>query len=272
MNIFKPVQTFLRTFFLQGFWNYAQMQNIGMLFILLPSLKRIYKGDKEGLKRAIARNMEAFNSQPVMSAYSIGAMIQQEQKIAAALPFARPEEEREYRIIRVSAANTAASIGDRLFWATLKPLSLVVFFVILFGGETQVFGEELPLHNIIFTVSFALIGSLLIYNVPAFVTRFKGLIDSYSGSENDFYGLIKINWNKLLYFLKTLGQIFTVFVIFYGLYIKFRGSAADIDSVTRLSLLAAFIVLGIVMKKLNMPGIILYIAATGVFVAASLLA
>ena len=272
MKIFKPVSLFFRSFLLQGFWNYAQMQNIGVLFILLPALKRIYKNDKEGFRNALARNMEAFNSQPVMSAYSIGAMLQQEQKIAAAPPPARPEEEREYRIIRVSTANTAASIGDRLFWGTLKPLSLTLCLVVLFGEEVQVLYEGAPAEAVAFAAALALAGSLLIYNVPALAARFKGLIDSYGGNEENFYGLIKINWNKALYFLKTLGQIFTVFIILYGLYIKFRGAPADIGSATKLSLLVSFLVLGIIMKKFNVPAVVLYLAATAVFVAASVLA
>ena len=272
MKVFRPVSLFLRSFLLQGFWNYAQMQNIGVLFIMLPALKRIYKNDKEGFRRALSRNMEAFNSQPVMSAYSIGAMVQQEQKIAAAPPLARPDEEREFRIIRVSTANTAASIGDRLFWGTLKPLSLTLCLVVLFGEEVQVLYEGAYGAEVAFAAILALAGSLLIYNAPALAARFKGLLDSYAGNEDNFYGLIKINWNKALYFLKTLGQIFTVFIILYGLYMKFRGSPADIDSVTKLSLLVSFLVLGVVMKKFNVPAVVLYLAATVIFAAASLLA
>jgi len=268
----KLLPVFFRSFLLQGFWNYTQLQNIGMLFIMMPSLKRVYKDNKEGLKRAMVRNLESFNSQPVMSTYSIGAMLKQEQKVAAATPMSRPEEEREYRIIRSSTANTAASLGDRLFWATLKPLSLVLCFFVLFSGEVQVLREEAHDGEIVFIVMLALIGSLLVYNVPALVTRFKGLLDSYNGSEDDFYGLIKVNWNKVIYFLKTLGQIFTVFVLIYGLYIRFKDSEIDVDYVTRISLLAAFLFLGVLMKKLNIPSVALYIAATLVFAAASFLA
>jgi len=262
-------QTFIRSFFLQAYWNFAQMQNIGLLFIILPSLKRIYKGEKTLMRRALKRNMEVFNSHPVLSAYSVGAMIKQEEKIAVTPKQEMPEEERELRIIRISTANTAASIGDRLFWGTLKPLSLVFFIVALFAGDVDALKEGILKGEFLFPVVLALLGSLFVYNVPALVTRAKGLADSYNGTEEDFYGLINLNWNRVIYFLKTLGQIFTLFIIFYGLYIQFHDTAWDVDTITRLSLLPAFIILSIFMRKLNIPNIFLYIIATIVFGLAS---
>ena len=120
---------FLRTFLLQGYWNFARLQNVGMLYIMDPVLKRLYKNRPAIYLRAKARNLETFNSHPSMSVYSIGAMIKQEEKLASLEGEELIEEEREWRIIRASTANTAASIGDRLFWAVLKPLSLVFCFV-----------------------------------------------------------------------------------------------------------------------------------------------
>jgi PTS system mannose-specific IID component len=268
----NKLSLFFRSFLLQGFWNSAQMQNIGFLFIVMPTLKRIYKDDKTGYRRAIARNLEAFNSNPVLSVYSIGALIKQEEKLAALPEAARASEEREWRIIKVGLSNTAASLGDRLFWATLKPLSLVLCFVILFAGETEFLHEEGFKGGFYFTVGLALAGSLLLYNLPAIVARYRGLSDSYYGTEDTFYGLIKINWNKIINFLKTLGQVFTVFIIFFGLYVRFRREAVDADSITRVSLLLAFIILSIFMKKLNIPNIFLYLIGTMVFAVASFLA
>lgn len=248
------------------------MQNIGALFIMLPNLKKIYKDDKAGLKRAVQRNMEAFNCHPVMSAYSIGAMVKQEEKIVSSAPANTEDETREFRIIRASTANTAASVGDRLFWATLKPLSLVLSFTVLFGGEVQVLQEDIHTREILFTAALAVIGSLLVYNIPALAARFKGLVDSYNGDEDNFYGLIKVNWNKIIYFLKTIGQVLTGFIIFYALYVMFKDASADVDSITKLSLLCAFVILSLLMQKLQIPTIFLYVTAAIVFLAASLLA
>ncbi|MDR1124411.1 MAG: PTS system mannose/fructose/sorbose family transporter subunit IID [Elusimicrobiota bacterium] len=285
MKIFTSV--FLRSYLLQGFWNYAQMQNVGAFFALTPALKEIYKQDEQGLRHAAARSLEAFNTNPVLSTYVLGALIGQERKIAAApltpsqpalpagLPAAAPQrqdEEREYRIIRAGTANTAASLGDRLFWATLKPLSLVLCLAVLLGAQVQILHEDLPSGGAGFAAALAVFASLLLYNVPAIAARVKGLIDGLRGTEDDFYGLIKINWNRIIYFLKTLGQIFTVFVIFCGLYLRFRGADFNAELAARFALCAAFVVLSIFMKKLNIPNMFLYLGAAAFFTAASLLA
>lgn len=263
---------YLRTFLLQSFWNFARLQNIGMLYIMEPILKRIYEGRPAVYSRARSRNMETFNSHPIMSVYSIGAMIKQEEKLAEKEGDELLEEEREWRIIRASTANTAASIGDRLFWATLKPLSLVFSFVILFVGQVDAIREDVRTDQGVMMALAALIGSLLIYNVPAFVIKYKGLADSYRGGEDNFYGLINLNWNRMISFLKLLGQILVLFVIFYALYVRFRKTSVDPESIARVSLLAAFLILSIFMRKLNIPNIFLYLIATAVFSFAAFLA
>lgn len=263
---------FIRSFCLQGFWNYSKFQNIGVLFIFSHRLRALYKDDTR-YKRAIVRYLEAFNTNPAMCLYSAGAMLKQEEKIAQLQDKASIlKEEHEWRIIRSSTASTAASIGDRLFWATLKPLSLVIYFVILSATEIHVLEDNAVDRAILGRVIFALIASLLLYNLPAFLVRRKGYRDSYKGTEDDFYGLIKLNWNKTISFLKTLGQVLTVFIIFYGLYISFRGLSIDADSITKVFLLIAFIILSGFMRKLNMPNIFLYIIATVVFGIAAFLA
>ncbi|MDR1683900.1 MAG: PTS system mannose/fructose/sorbose family transporter subunit IID [Elusimicrobiota bacterium] len=269
----NTLSLFLRSFLLQGFWNYALMQNVGFFYIVLPQLKRLYGADKAALQRAAARNLEAFNSQPVMSGYSIGALLKQEAIIKKTPPARLQEEEREWRIIRAASASTAASIGDRLFWATLKPLSLVLYLVILFAGGVDFLGAHAQDEGqVFFTAALALTGALLIYNAPAFVVRLKGLLDGYGGDEDNFYGLINLNWNKIIYFLKTLGQVLTIFVIFYGIYVHFSSVVIDAGVITRFSLLLAFTVLSIFMKRLNIPNIFLYITATLVFALAAILA
>lgn len=263
---------FLRTFLLQGYWNFARLQNVGMLYIMEPVLKRLYKDRPAVYSRAKARNLETFNSHPSMSVYSIGAMIKQEEKLASLEGEELIEEEREWRIIRASTANTAASIGDRLFWAVLKPLSLVFCFVILFVGQVDMVRDDMVTEQSFAAAVLALLGSLLIYNIPSFFIRFKGLKDSYFGGEDNFYGLINLNWNKTIGFLKLLGQILVIFVIFYAVYIRFRNSPMDPDSIARISLLAAFLILSIFMRKLNIPNIFLYLIATLVFGIAAFLA
>ncbi len=268
----NKISVYLRTFLLQGFWNFARLQSVGMLYVMDPVLRRLYKDRPDMYIRAKYRNLEAFNSHPAMSVYSIGAMIKQEEKIATLTDKELAEEEREWRIIRASTANTAASIGDRLFWAALKPLSLVFCFVILFVGQVDIIREEVLPDQNVNAALLSLIGAWLIYNIPSFIVRAKGLKESYHGNEDNFYGLINLNWNKMISFLRLLGQVLVAFVIVYGIYVRFRGSAIDADAIARISLLAAFLILSTFMRKLNIPNIFLYLVATIVFGIASLLA
>ena len=260
---------FLRTFLLQIFWNYRKMQNIGRLFVMMPVLKMLYQDDPQKMQMAMKRNLDNFNSNPVMSSYSLGAMIKQEEKISKTSAKELANEERELRIICVSTANAAASIGDRLFWATLKPFSLLVMIITLYTIQIYTFKNLDTPHEKILAAIFAVIFSLLIYNIPAILVRYKGLKDSYAGTEDDFYGLIKINWNRIIYTLKLAGQLLTLGIFIYSLYINFAGEGLSADLITRTALLVSFLVLSLWTRKLNIPSVYLYIAATFVFCAAS---
>lgn len=266
INFFK---VFLRTFFLQIFWNYRKMQNIGRLLVILPILKNLYKEHPDRIKRAMQRNLDAFNSNPVMASYSLGAIIKQEEKIAKTESIKLLGEERELRAISVSTSNAAASIGDRLFWATLKPFSLLLLIITLYTVQVYTFKSlETPIERM-FAAIGAVIFSLFVYNIPALIVRYKGLKDSYNGNEDDFFGLIKINWNRIIYTLKTTGQILTFGIFVYSLYINFSGEGISADLLTRTALLVSFLVLSIWTRKLNIPNIYLYIAATIIFCVAS---
>ncbi len=268
----EPRSVVFRSLFLQSFWNYAKFQNIGVLHIVRPALRIIYQKNELLYKRALARNLEGFNCNPVMSLYSIGAMLKQEEKLSVCTKLNFYQEEREWRIIRASTANTAASLGDRLFWAVLKPLSLVICIFVLFAGQIQILHDSGPTKETLFIILLALISSLLIYDIPAFAIRAKGFYDGYNGTENNFYGLINLNWNKAISFLKTLGQLFTLALFAYGVYSRFKGTVVDADTIMKASLLLAFVILTIFMKKLNMPSIVLYISGTVLFALASFIA
>jgi mannose/fructose/N-acetylgalactosamine-specific phosphotransferase system component IID len=266
INFFK---IFLRTFLLQIFWNYRKMQNVGRLLIVYPVLAEIYKDNPKSFKRALLRNLDAFNTNPVMSSYSIGAILKQEEKIVKTEDLKLPEEERELRVISISTANTAASLGDRLFWATLKPFSLLILIITLYVAHIYTFKNLDTPAEMTGAALGAVVLSLLIYNVPALLIRYKGLKDSYNGTEDDFYGLIKINWNKIIYVLKSIGQILTFCIFVYSVYISFSDEALSSDLLTKLALLISFLVISIWVRKVNIPIIYLYIVATFIFCAAS---
>lgn len=102
--------TFLRSFLIQGSWNYRTMIGSGMAFALLPALRRLY--DEEALRGALARHLEHFNAHPYLAALALGAMLRLETEGAD------PETVRR---LKLAMRGPLGSLGDALVWATVLP-------------------------------------------------------------------------------------------------------------------------------------------------------
>lgn len=100
--------------FLQASFNYERMQACGWAFTLKPGLKKIFKGDKEGLKSAFRRHMEFFNTHPFLVTAIAGIIIAMEE---------RKENPETIRAIRVAIMGPLGGIGDAIFWFTLIPIT-----------------------------------------------------------------------------------------------------------------------------------------------------
>lgn len=268
----NKIKYIFRSLFLQGFWNFKKMQNIGMLFIMYPYLCNLYSDKDKYFKRAVVRNSASFNTNPPMVSFCLGAVMKKE-KVLAKLRENMPdfyEQEKEWLIIRSSIATTVASLGDRLFWSTIKPLSLVMAFAVLCLGQVHFLNDTVALNVSELTVLLALTVAFLSYNIPVFITRYKGLSLGYGGNEDNFFGLIDFNWNKIIIILKTMGQGFTLFIFIYGLYFYFLGAVFDAYLITKVTLLAAFVVLSAFVKKWNIPNLYLYLGSVLVFTLVAL--
>ena len=53
---------FWRGMLLQLSWNFERMQGLGYCYCILPILKKLYRDNPEGLKKAVKRNLEFFNT------------------------------------------------------------------------------------------------------------------------------------------------------------------------------------------------------------------
>ena len=127
MKFSIQLSLFLRSFFLQAGWNYMKYQNLGLTFTMLPFLKNEYKNDKDALPSVLQRYLENFNTHPVMASFCLGALAKQEEQIAHAQSLSDFKSKiNEWNGIHRSLSITTASIGDRLFWGTLKPLTLLL--------------------------------------------------------------------------------------------------------------------------------------------------
>lgn len=104
----------LKSMFLQASFNYERMQACGWAFTLQPGLKKIFKGDAEGLKAALRRHMEFFNTHPFLVTAIAGIVIAMEEK---------KEDPEVIRAIKVAIMGPLGGIGDAIFWFTLIPIT-----------------------------------------------------------------------------------------------------------------------------------------------------
>ena len=257
---------FIRSFFLQAGWNYVKYQNIGFAFVMLPFLRRLYRQDKDALPTVLQRYLEAFNTHPVMASFCFGAMARQEETVAAAQSVTDYKEQViEWLGTRRGLSITAASIGDRLFWGTLKPLTLLmaVFVWMLLGinfFETQQLDNPPLLHV------FSACGvAFVVYNTVAVFVRWQGLRLGYECDEKSCFGLTRFDWNRTIYNAKRLGLVFATGLILFGVYRYFKGVQVDVDFMARAMLVLFFVIISFVTRRLRIPNVYLYLTAVVIF-------
>jgi PTS system mannose-specific IID component len=110
-------RAFLRTFAIQGSWNYRTMLGTGFGFAILPILRRVYRDDPEGFQEAVTRHSEHFNAHPFLTGMALGAVGRLEKDGES------PEMIRRFKL---ALKGPLGSLGDRLVWAAWLPLSGVV--------------------------------------------------------------------------------------------------------------------------------------------------
>ena len=267
MDFRLRVSLFLRSFLLQAGWNFSKYQNLGFAFIMLPFLRKLYQKDPEDLPTVMQRYLDTFNTNPVMASFCFGALAKKEEDIAKKQSITEYKEQiMEWNGIRRGLSITAASIGDRLFWGTLKPLTLLlaIFIWMLLGinfFETRVLQPMSPID-----VYVAGLAALLVYNSAAWLIRWKGLQIGYESDESSCYGLTCFDWNRTIYLLKRIGSVCTALLIVYGVYRYF--SLMDYRQayfLSRAVLVLFFIVLSFITRRLRIPNIYLYLTAVFAF-------
>jgi len=107
---------YVRSLVLQASWNHQRMQNLGLLFCLLPWLRRRTR-DAERDRLFCRRYFEFFNTNPYLAGYVMGGLLrlEQERDGAGGLPRGQAQTFRD------SLARALASLGDQLFWLGLRP-------------------------------------------------------------------------------------------------------------------------------------------------------
>lgn len=134
-------RTFLRSFLIQGSWNYHTMLGSGFAFAMLPALRRMFGSDPEMMDASVARHLEHFNSHPYLANIALGAALKLEAEGAD------PETVRRFK---VAVRGPLGSLGDSLVWATWLPgvavLALTLYWLGAPGWVSATF--FLVLYNI----------------------------------------------------------------------------------------------------------------------------
>ncbi|HET6764694.1 MAG TPA: PTS system mannose/fructose/sorbose family transporter subunit IID [Longimicrobiaceae bacterium] len=115
----------LRSFAVQGSWNYRTLIGTGFAFVLLPALRAVHGRDEARLRAALARHAELFNGHPYLVTVAAGAVARLEAEGAA------PE-----LIVRFKSAlrGSLGSLGDRLVWLVWRPACALLAVCLLLLG------------------------------------------------------------------------------------------------------------------------------------------
>jgi PTS system mannose-specific IID component len=117
----------LRTPLLQATWNYERQQGLGWAWCFQPILERLYPEAAER-RRRLADHTAYFNTQPTLASLALGAIAGLEARVA------RGEPPELVHRARQALGSALAAMGDRLFWATLRPFAATMGVIAALGG------------------------------------------------------------------------------------------------------------------------------------------
>lgn len=117
------LRAWLRTFSVQGSWNYRTLVAPGVAYALLPLLRRIHDGDPDQLESSVLRHLDSFNTHPYLASLAVGALARLEHEGAS---------EDEITRFRMALRGPLGTLGDRTVWAEWRPFCLLVG-ITLFG-------------------------------------------------------------------------------------------------------------------------------------------
>lgn len=121
----SSVSTFLRSFLIQGSWNYRTMIGGGFAFAILPVLRRLHGGNPDVFRDALQRHSEHFNAHPYMTGLALGAAARMESEGRD------PEEIRRFKL---AVRGPLGSMGDALIWVGWRPATVLGALLLALAG------------------------------------------------------------------------------------------------------------------------------------------
>jgi len=178
-------RVFLRSFYIQGSWNYERMLNLGVCFCLLPVGKRLFSGLKERTE-FLKRHLGFFNAHPYLASYSLGAVARLEEKAI----IERWKDYKPIEKLKERLCSPLGAIGDQLFWNILKPLAAIWGIILLI--EAQYLGP---------------IAFLILYNIPHIYYRYHGVLQGYRLDFDIIREISKRKYERLFKRLVPMGAL-----------------------------------------------------------------
>lgn len=113
----ERVSALLRSFAIQGSWNYRTLVGAGLAHALLPLLRRIHAGDPVALREALQRHAASFNGHPYLCPMAVGALARLELE---------GREADELRRFRQALTAPLGALGDRVVWSGWRPFCTLI--------------------------------------------------------------------------------------------------------------------------------------------------
>lgn len=149
------VRILIRSFTLQGSWNFERLQSLGVLYVIAPALRLLYEGEE--LAMAYRRHLEYFNTHPFLASPILGTILSLEEK--------RKKGEEGYLGVQEFKGMVMApyaAMGDALFWGAIRPLAASIALFLAARG-----------------VLWAPLVFLVLFNLPHLWFRCFGLLRGY---------------------------------------------------------------------------------------------
>ena len=115
----------LRSFTVQGSWNYQTLIGTGLAFVLAPALRETFAGDPRGLHRALARHTERVNAHPYLAGVAAGAVARLEADGVPVETVAR---------FKAAVRGSLGTLGDRLVWLMWRPMAVLLGLGLVLAG------------------------------------------------------------------------------------------------------------------------------------------
>jgi PTS system mannose-specific IID component len=140
----------LRSFAIQGSWNYRTLIGCGFAFALLPVLRTIYAQRPDEYEAAVQRHTAVFNSHPYLAPMALGAVAVLEAS----------EEAVVVDRFKSAVRGSLGTLGDRLIWAGFRPVCILLALLAFALGAQW---------------ALATFGFLVLYNLGHVATRIWAL-------------------------------------------------------------------------------------------------